>query len=58
MTLDDLLFRAAAQYPGKPALIFQKEIIPYSACAADARRFALAARRAGIAPGERRGIFL
>lgn len=58
MTLDDLLFRAAAQYPGKPALIFQKEIIPYAALAADARRFAYAARRAGIAPGERIGIFL
>ena len=58
MTLDDLLFRAAALYPGKPALIFQKETILYSALAADARRFAHAARRAGISAGERIGIFL
>lgn len=58
MTLDDLLFRAAAQYPGKPALIFQKEVILYSALAADARRFAHALRKAGIGAGERVGIFL
>jgi acyl-CoA ligase (AMP-forming) (exosortase A-associated) len=58
MTLDDLLFRAAAQYPGKPALIFQKDVILYSALAADARRFAHALRKAGIGTGERVGIFL
>jgi acyl-CoA ligase (AMP-forming) (exosortase A-associated) len=58
MTLDDLLFRAAALYPGKPALIFQKESVLYSALAADVRRFAHAARKAGIGAGERIGIFL
>ena len=56
--LDDLLFRAAALYPGKPALIFQKDVILYSALAADARRFAHALRKAGIGPGDRVGIFL
>ena len=58
MTLDDLLFRAAALYPGKPALIFQKDIILYSALATDVRRFAHAVRKAGIGAGERIGIFL
>lgn len=56
--LDNLLFRAAALRPDKPALIFQKETIPYSRLAADVRRFAHALRGAGISPGERVGIFL
>src|SRR5688572_25403295 len=56
--LDDLLFRAAAMRPGEPALIFQKETIPYSRLAADMRRFAHALRNNGIGPGQRIGIFL
>lgn len=56
--LDDLLFHAAALGPDKPALIFQKETIPYSRLAADVRRFAHALRNTGISPGARIGIFL
>lgn len=57
-TLPDLLTAAAREYPAAPAIRFYGREIDYATFDRLATRFAVALRKAGVAPGERVALVL
>jgi long-chain acyl-CoA synthetase len=56
MNLGDLLHNSAVQNPGKPALIFNDEVVSYQQLDDSTTRLARWFRREGLQPGDRVGV--
>jgi len=57
-TIGDILVRAAAQYPGRDAIIFPSERASYATLQYGANRIACCLRALGVSPGDNVGLLI